>query len=73
MPTRISRPERILELRVADNKQEAKERIMQFIQKKPGSRTSQIIEGLGIDPIQATQILDELKQENRVMSREIGQ
>ena len=46
---------------------------MQFIQKRPGSRTSQIIEGLGLDPIQAMQILDDLKQENKVMSREIGQ
>jgi hypothetical protein len=69
---RVSKKEKTLELRFIEDRQEAKERIKKFIQVRPGSRTSEIIEGLRIDPVQATEILNELKQEDVVLSRPIG-
>ena len=71
LPGRIEK-EKILELRFMVDRQAAKERIREFIQKRPGAKTSEIIERLRIDPVQATEILSELKQEGAVLSKPIG-
>ena len=61
----------VLHLKIID-KEEAKRKIQQFINKNPGCRTSQIIEKLEIDPELAIRILKELKEEDSVLSKPIG-
>jgi hypothetical protein len=53
------------------DRDEAKRQIHQFISKNPGSKTSQIIEKVGIDPELAVEILKELKAEDFVLSKPI--
>jgi ribosomal protein S25 len=61
----------VLHLKIMD-REEAKRKVHQFINKNPGCRTSQIIEKLGIDPELAVRILKELKEEDSVLSKPIG-
>jgi hypothetical protein len=53
------------------DREKAKREIHQFITKNPGSKTSQIIEKVGIDPELAVEILKELKAEDCVLSKPI--
>ena len=52
---------------------EAKTKVQEYINKYPGARTSKIIESLKINPIQVSDILDELEEEHSIYSREIGE
>ncbi|MFZ0512238.1 MAG: hypothetical protein WAM14_11580 [Candidatus Nitrosopolaris sp.] len=69
IPTNIKkRPEIILKRFDRDT---AKKQIYDLINRNPKSRTSAIIERLRINPIQATEILEELESEGFVLSNNI--
>jgi hypothetical protein len=62
---------RVIHLRKM-RKDTAKQLIREFINQNPGSLTSEIIEGLRIDPVLAIETLKELKQDDSVSSRPLG-
>lgn len=61
-----------VKLQEVDTK-EAVNMIQEFIQSNPGCRTSDLITNLQLPPQQVMEILKELKKEDLVQSKEIGQ
>jgi predicted transcriptional regulator len=68
MKYHIDEPE--IRLRRID-KADARKKIQHYINKNPGCLTSEIIEGLLIEPGLAMQTLEELKRDDLVLSKDI--
>lgn len=54
------------------SQEEAERRILDFVRKRPGCKTSEIIEVLGIDPEIVISVLGKLEREGKIEGRELN-